>query len=539
MPKLRRLASVVLAGLMLASALAGCVGGGGGGGGGDDAKTLKIGLDSDILKLDPAYAYDFTTNPVINQISQGLMYFDQNTQLAPLLAKSWRVEEDGLAYIYDIRDDATFSDGTPMEMEDVVYSLNRHFDDSVGSLLAGQLENVESITQSGDWELTVKLKSADSTFINTLAGTVGHVVKKEYCEAQGDSFGSINGGLIGTGPYKYVLGSWVTGTGLKLERNENYWNEDDIGYYDILEFKVIAEETTRVAAIQNGDVDILTLPPPALLDTLYGDAKITVLDQPSYGLVYMAFNYAKKPFDDPRIHKAVAHGINFVEIHQTLVKRAGQIGTAIPGSEAMFPVEADRWQNYRHNTIPVYEYNPEKAAAFLAEAGYADGLEVSLMTNEDGMRNAICLAIQEQLGEIGINVTINKVSGDEHTSYQFGEILEDGLRGYDILMAGWSADYPDIGNIIEPLLKSGQTANAAVYSNPEIDALIVAQFAATDPIERNDLLFELMDIVTEELPYLVALHPIKTYALSNKVTGLDAKANWVANVHFQDARPAE
>jgi peptide/nickel transport system substrate-binding protein len=534
MPNLKRWAAAALSVAMLASAAAGCSTGSTEGG----DKTLRIGLDSDILKIDPAYAYDFTTNPVINQVTQALMYYDQNDQLTPLLAKEWNIVDE-TTYVYAIRDDVKFSNGNPMTMDDVVYSLNRHFDPAVGSLLTGQFSSVASIEATGPWELTVKLKQADSTFINVLAGTPGHIVEKAYCLEKGSDVGNSANGIIGTGPYKYVLGSWVNGSGLKLEANENYWKTDDMPYYTTLDIKTIAEETTRVAALQNGDVDVLTLPPAALLDSLYSDSNITVLDKPSYGLVYMAFNHQKKPFDDPRIHKAIAHGINFAQIHETLVKRAGSAPTSIPISSALFASEPERWNAYLAQA-PVYEYSPEKAKALLAEAGYADGLSLSLMTNEDGMRNAICVAMQEQLAQIGVTVNINKVSGDEHTAYQFGDKLgDDGLRGYDILMAGWSGDFPDVSQILEPLYETGQTANAAAYSNPALDALIAQQLMETEPAKRNDALFKAMDIVTQDMPYLVALYPQKTYALTNKITGIDEKVNWVTNVHFQDARPAQ
>jgi ABC-type transport system substrate-binding protein len=253
----------------------------------------------------------------------------------------------------------------------------------------------------------------------------------------------------------------------------------------------------------------------------------------------MAFNHAKEPFDNPLVHKAIAHGIDFATIASTLVKRAGSAPTSLPFSLDMAASEPARWAEYLANA-PVYSYNPEKAKELLSEAGYESGLEISLMTNEDGLRNSICLAIQEQLDAIGVKVNINRVSGDEHTSYQFGEILDsDGLRAYDILMAGWSGDYPDISSTLQPLYLGGQTANAAAYSNAALNELIEEQLRAVDPSQRNTVLMQAIDIITEEMPYLVVFYPTRSYAVSNKVTGIGTTVNWFANVHFQDARPAK
>ena len=121
--------------------------------GGDIASrdTLNIALADEIVSLDPAYSYDNLTNQVVNQITQGLLYFDYSGQLQPQLCSSWEAK-DATTYVYQIRDDVNFSDGTPMTMEDVLFSLNRHMDEEVASYLAWMYANVESIEQTGDWE---------------------------------------------------------------------------------------------------------------------------------------------------------------------------------------------------------------------------------------------------------------------------------------------------------------------------------------------------------------------------------------------------
>ena len=119
--------------------------------------TFTIALDSDIVALDPIYAYDFTTNPVVNQITESILKFDTEGSLQPSLASSWE-QVDDVTYTYQIRDDVTFSDGTPMTMDDVLFSVNRNLDPEYGSYLNWMFDSVDSIEQTGDWELTVRLK---------------------------------------------------------------------------------------------------------------------------------------------------------------------------------------------------------------------------------------------------------------------------------------------------------------------------------------------------------------------------------------------
>ena len=109
-----------------------------------DRDTLNIVLADEIVSLDPAYSYDNLTNQVVNQITQGLLYFDYSGQLQPQLCSSWEAV-DSTTYVYQIRDDVCFSDGSPMTMEDVLFSLNRHMDEDVASYLAWMYANVDSI----------------------------------------------------------------------------------------------------------------------------------------------------------------------------------------------------------------------------------------------------------------------------------------------------------------------------------------------------------------------------------------------------------
>ena len=124
--------------------------------------TFTVALDSDIVKLDPAFAYDFTTNPVVNQITEGLLTFNEKNELVPLLAKDWSMTDDK-TYVYNIRDDVTFSDGTQMTMDDVLFSLNRTMDSATASYLQWMFSDVDSIEKTGDWQLTVHLKEPSAT----------------------------------------------------------------------------------------------------------------------------------------------------------------------------------------------------------------------------------------------------------------------------------------------------------------------------------------------------------------------------------------
>lgn len=506
----------------------------------EDNVVFTVALDGDIVALDPAYAYDFTTNPVINQICESILTFDDNSQIVPLLAESWQVVDD-TTYVYEIRSDVNFSDGTMMTMEDVLFSLNRHMDENVGSYLGWMFDAVESIEQTGDWEITVKLSQPSATWQYVLGTCGGCVISKAAYEAAGDSFGTADGGLIGTGAYAFD--SWKSGQEITLVKNENYWNKDVDIAIDELIFKVIPEDVTRVTALQAGQVDCAFILPADMMPILAASPNLSVDKVETFGLTYLAMNVEMEPLNDVNVRKAIYHAIDFQSIADNIILDAGELAGVIPHSPSLYTINPEEWEAYAESA-PVYEYDVDKAMAYLADSIAPDGFSMTLITNEDSLRYNICLAIQEYLAAVNIDVEILKVSSDEHTNYQMGGVIDDeGIREYGMLIGGWESDFPDITGNIEPLFAGYNTgeggSNAASYANDEVDELLRAQNASTDPSERNQLMFNVLDIVANDLPYINVQYPVRNVALSNSFEGFNMTAAWLWNLRFANITPVK
>ena len=181
--------------------------------------TVTSQIFSDIVALDPARMYDGATMQVLQQVTEGILAQQMDGSMQPFLAEKWEAVDE-TTYVYTVRQDVTFSNGDPMTMEDVLFSLERHRDPEVASYMAWMFDNVESIRQTGDWEFTVKLKAPDATWQYVLGTAAGAVIQKKACLAAGDSFGSSIEGLVGTGPY--VIDSWTVGSELRLSFNPSY-----------------------------------------------------------------------------------------------------------------------------------------------------------------------------------------------------------------------------------------------------------------------------------------------------------------------------
>lgn len=500
-----------------------------------DRDTLNIVLADEIVSLDPAYSYDNLTNQVVNQITQGLLYFDYSGQLQPQLCSSWEAV-DSTTYVYQIRDDVCFSDGSPMTMEDVLFSLNRHMDEDVASYLAWMYANVDSIEQTGDWEITVHLSVPDAAWQYAFATTAGHIISKEYYEANAEQFGQPGVGVIGTGPY--VLDSWTTGSEIKLTYNENYWDKENVPQFKNIDFKIITDANTQATTLASGQADYMFDPPTEMLDTIREAENMSVTEVDGWTVLWMAMNCQSGPFSDVNVRKAVAYALDKDSLYEGVLTENGSYAkNGMPFSSALYGSESESWTAYAETAVD--EKNDiEKAKEYLAQSAYPDGFECSLYINQDSIYNSIAVYVQSALSQIGIDVTIETKSGDEMSNIQFGS-----TRDYDLAIVRWTADYPDVSGQLYPLFHSSNIAegggNTSCYSNPEVDALLEDEVASIDMKERTELMQQALTIIANDTPMIAFDYPYKRVAMNSELTGFEANASITWNFFAKDLKTAE
>ncbi len=500
-----------------------------------DRDTLNIALADDIVSMDPAYSYDNLTNQVVNQVTQGLLYLDAEGQIQPQLCSSWEVVDD-TTYVYEIRDDVTFSDGSPMTMEDVLFSLERHMDEDVASYLAWMYANVDSIEQTGDWEITVHLSAPDAAWQYAFATTAGHIVSKAYYDEHTEDFGNPGTGVVGTGPY--VLSDWTPGSEINLSYNENYWDTENEPHFKNVSFKIITDANAQATALANGQADYMFDPPTEMLDTLQEAENLSLSEVEGWTVLYMAMNCQQGPFSDVNVRKAVASALDKDALYEGVLKDNGTYAkNGLPFSSALYGSEADSWDTYAETAVD--EKNDlEQAKQYLAQSEYPDGFECSLYINQDSIYNSIAIYVQEALSQIGITVNIEQRSGDEMSNIQFGS-----TRDYDMAIVRWTADYPDVNGQLYPLFHSDNIAegggNTCCYSNEEVDQLLEQQLASIDAAERTQLQQQAMDIIANDTPMICFDFPYKRIAMNKDLTGFEVNASITWNFFAKDLTVSE
>lgn len=500
-----------------------------------DPTTLTAVIYSDIAGLDPTQAYDGYTNLVVNQITESLLSFDPDNKLVCNLASSWE-QVDDTTYVYQVRDDITFSDGNPMTMEDVLFSLERNRDPEVASLLGWMYDSVDTIEQTGDWELTVNLAVPDATWQYTFATTGGQVIEKSAYEADGS--------IIGTNAYQ--LESRANGSQIVLTRNENYTTNEDAGYFDRLVYNVITEDTTRVQAFTSGQADFGQNPPLDMLDQLEAADNVTVEMYDTFGMDFLAFNTQRAPFDDVNVRKAIASALDLDSIYNSLLSEYCSPSTQLPFSPVLYDTVGtkEEWESYAKDYAP-FSYDLDAAKEYLAASAYPDGFTCDLVVNDTSLQNSEALYIQAALAELGITVNINKMTDNDAVNIQFGSTWdsEGGCRDYDMGLFTWYADYPDIaGNLVPVYLSDNAEAggsNTSGYQNAEVDEYLRAQLKESDPEARAELLMKALDIIREDVPMVIVDYPRQGAMYSTSLQNVEVSASYVWNTYFRTMSRAE
>jgi peptide/nickel transport system substrate-binding protein len=503
--------------------------------------TFTVALSEDIRAVDAGVAWNYVTNQVTNQITEGLVTLDANNNIVPELAKSWR-QVDDLTYVYDVRDDIVFSDKSKMTMDDVLFSFERSKDPEGGTYFSDFFNDVESFSVNG-WQFTIKLNQPSAVFKYVPAIGAGRIISKAYYQKHAGDFGTAAGGIVATGPFVYQ--KWTSGQEIILKKNDNYWDKEKLAanIIDTLVFKIIPDDTTRVIALQTGNADFCVNLPEDMLDQLSSDPNLNFTSMDSFKLTYLALNTQRAPMNDINVRRAISRAMDISEFQKRIIKNAGTAGTILPFGEALYGENAAKWRQYLNNAQG-YTYDLAAAKRHLAGSAYPNGFNCDLIVSENSLANQRALYIQESLKALNINVNIKRMSGDEQDTYQMGGVLDaNGKRDYDMLIGGWEADYPDLNGNIEIMFVESQAGedgyNAAAYVNPAVDAMVEDQRTTIDSAKRFEIQSKMMDIVVNDVPYIVFDYANRHSVLNKKYTGLAVSSSWLWVLPAQNVRAAK
>ncbi|MDU8941814.1 ABC transporter substrate-binding protein [Ovoidimarina sediminis] len=483
------------------------------------AAELKVGYSADALTLDPANHRNRETETIIRNMFDGLVTRDAQMNVVAELAEDWTAI-DATTYEFKLRQGVTFHDGSPFTAADVKFSLDRITKENA---MGGQTSPRQSLlSELADVEVvddhTVRLKLANPWPILPAMLPFQELVSEAHVAAVGE--GAMADAVNGTGPFKLV--EWRKGQSVIMERYDGYYGgASDIApvgpaCVERVIFQVIPENASRVAALLAGEVHIIDKLPAHMVSQVDANPDTKVMAVNGTRTSYIALNNMEGPFADIRVRKALAHAIDRQLVVDKILGGAATLTNGILSPDAFG----------KNQNLPAYEYDPEKAKALLAEAGYADGLEVTLDVDGANKEIAEALSAVAAAGGFRINVVVGEASMLSSRFRTKGEPIDG-----QMWLTSWGNGSLDPVGIFVPTHRTADRGNSSGYSNPDVDALLDEANAETDRARRAELYSQAEAIVNQDLPKVYLWVAQDLYGVSTKVTGWQPSADGRINLH--------
>lgn len=493
--------------------------------------AIRIALSSPPTTLDPHF-HNLTPNTALSMhVFEPLFRIDEKSgRAAPGLATSWEAQDDK-SWIVNLAEGVTFSNGKPFTANDVIYSICRipTLKDSPGSFV-GQIQAVQNVEALSPHRIRITTKEPYPILPVDLADVM--IVSAETAGAGVVTFGLdgcrgfVEGPTarynstelaVGTGPFKYT--GFVPGEKIELVANEGYRGGRPA--WDKVTLRIIPNDVARVAALLSGEVDLIERPPLQDLDRIKANDKLAVTGTVSERIIYLAFDVeqeptpgvggtnGKNPFKDRRVREAVTHAISRDTIVQKVMRgeaeAAGQLLS--PGSFGYF-----------ETGFAPDSYDPEKARALLAEAGYPKGFELVIGASNNRYVNdaRIAEALAQMLTRIGIKTSVDasnfSIFSEKRNKYRFSAYL-----------GGWGNGTHEGIYTFRSLVATRNTeegmgsSNRGRYSNPKVDDLLHEAQRTIAEGKRLELFRKIADIVKEDKAILPLHYEMATWAHSARI----------------------
>jgi peptide/nickel transport system substrate-binding protein len=467
----------------------------------------------DASTLLPPLASDASSHGIISLVYNGLVKYDGDLNLVGDLAESWDISKDGLTFTFKLRRGVKWQDGAPFTSKDVLFTYQVMVDPKTPTAYSGDYLQVKQAEAPDDYTFRV-------TYAKPFAPALGSwglaIMPRHLLEGKDITKSPLGRHPIGTGPYKFK--EWRAGDRIVLTYNPDYFKGRV--YLDGYVYLVKPDLATMFLELKAGNLDRMNLTPLQYTrQTAYPkfDRLFKKYRYIPFSYVYLGYNLEDPRFADRRVRQALTHAINKKEVIEGVLLGLGE--------ESVGPYKPGTW--YYNPNVPRFDYDPEKAKALLAEAGWQpngqgllvkDGrpFEFTILTNQgNDLRVRTAEIIQRRLRQIGIKVEIRTV---EWAAF-IKEFIDKGQ--FEAVILGWNTgldpDQYDIWNSTKT--KPGEL-NFIHYRNPEVDALLDEGRHTFDREKRRQAYFKLQEILARDQPYTFLFIPDALPAISKRFRGI-------------------
>ena len=468
-----------------------------------DEQVLNLTFGGEVPTLDLSVATDTASFTVLGQINEGLTRFDETGKVVPGVAKDWEISPDGLTYTFHLRDDAKWSDGSPVKAQDFEYSWKRTLDPATGSTYAfmvawikggeaynggkGKAEDV-AIKSIDDKTLEVKLESAKPYFLDQMAFPLFFPLKKEFVEQQGKQYGADGDKVLSNGPF--AMDKWEHEQNLAIKKNDTYWDKDKVKLESV-NFIIVKDQGAKENLYQAGQIDRFGLVREQV-DTFKDSAEFSRQADLSTG--YFLFNQNRKIFTNKKIRLAMTYAVNADQYADVIYHdgSTGANGLIPPGTRGL----NGEFRNENGDVMKRTDNVPKAKQLLqegLKELGMTEFPAVKLlMSDTDSAKKGAEFVKEEWRKNLGINVEIENVPG----KLRLKRTTE---RDYDVVFTNWIGDYNDPMTFLDMWITKGDQ-NKGDWSNTKYDELVKAAQTEPDAEKRMKALYDAEKVLMDEMP---------------------------------------
>lgn len=482
MKKFKKLISAAAVLCMTAAMVTGCGGGSSDGGGSKDdgassegklKDTLVYAQSADVYSMDPRIGKETVAVQTTGNIYDTLFRQKPDNSIIPWLATEYE-QEDDVTYVIHLRDDVKFHDGSDFTAEDAKDSLERAAVAPAVEFILGYIDHVDVVD---DYTIRMVTKYPYAPAIRNLSHNAAAMTSKAYMEEKGDDI--LLTQPMGTGPYKFV--EWQQGDHVTLERFDDYWAGP--APMKTVTMRIIPESSQRTIALENGEVDIAYDILPADVDMLNEEEGITCLSQQGLMCYYVGMNYQNEYLSNQNVRQAIRLAIDAEPMLESVM-----YGKAVLANSTL----ADGCFGYQKEDDPL-ETNVEEAKKLMKDAGYGDGIKLTITVPDYQEKIEMCTVMQSQLKEIGIDLTVDVV--EQST---FVDTVNNGK--HELCFMNWTTTTADADFAFYAMYNSacwGSQGGRFFGDIPGVDELLEKARAEMDEDARYALYGEIQDAVNE------------------------------------------
>jgi peptide/nickel transport system substrate-binding protein len=464
------------------------------------AADLRIGLQDDADILDPDQSRTFVGRIVYASMCDKLVDITPELDIVPKLATKWSWSDDGKVLTMHLRQGVTFQDGEKFDAAAVKYNIERS-KTLPESRRKNEVKSITSVDVVDPYTVAFHLKAPDATLLAQFADRAGMMVAPDVAKAKGADFGLHP---VCVGPYKFV--ERVQQDRIVLAKDASYYDADKY-HFDRVIFLPIPDTTVRLANLRAGDLDMIERVAATDVAAAKADPNLTVKNITSLGYQGITFNTgntdaSKNPFGEhAKLRQALSLSIDRDAINQVVFN-----GTFAPGNQPFPPTSF--WYD---KDFPIQKRDVAKAKELLKEAGYPNGVDLTVQVTNNPVQMQLMQVIQSMAAEAGIRIKL--------VAKEFATLLKDQTTGsFQASQVGWSGRVDPDGNIYG-FVVTGAGLNDGHYSNPKVDELLSKARASNDRAVRKQSYDAAQAILLKDLPIVYLYHPVWVWAMTNKLHG--------------------